>query len=64
MWFRSHSIDTYGHSLIIDPWGTILAEGSENKPEVITADIRLDKLTKIRDQFPSHAHHHPFFKNF
>ena len=43
---------TYGHSLIIDPWGNILAE-SKNKPGVITAEIKLSKVATARRKIPS-----------
>ena len=48
---------TYGHSLIVDPWGTIIAEQQENQPGVITADIDLDFLRKIRASIPIEKHH-------
>lgn len=31
--------ETYGHSLIVDPWGRIMAEADHNDPAVIVADI-------------------------
>lgn len=39
---------SYGHSLIVDPWGTILAEASDigTKPKIISADIDLSVLEK------------------
>ena len=43
---------TYGHSLIIDPWGTVLADGGEREG-VVLADIDLDYVTRIRQQLPS-----------
>ena len=43
---------TYGHSLIIDPFGKILAEASADKPEVISATLSLTKLNHIRKLFP------------
>ena len=52
----SGGVKTYGHSLIVDPWGKILAEGSANKEEVIFAEIDLDYLEKIRKNLPSLEH--------
>lgn len=37
----------YGNSLIVDPWGTVIARASD-KPGVITAEIDLDYETKVR----------------
>lgn len=47
---------TYGHSVIIDPWGSVLAEAGE-APEVITATIDLKKVDEVRAQLPVLQHH-------
>ncbi|MBU2583512.1 MAG: carbon-nitrogen hydrolase family protein [Alphaproteobacteria bacterium] len=49
---HEHGRKTYGHSLIISPWGEVLAEGGE-APGVITADIDMAKLEEVRDRVPS-----------
>lgn len=46
---------TYGHSLIIGPWGEILAQGGDT-PGVIMADINLDDVAKARTSIPSLQH--------
>jgi predicted amidohydrolase len=43
-------IATFGHSLIIDPWGEILAESTSGGPDVITAVLDLHEVTKRRQQ--------------
>lgn len=50
---------TYGHSLVIDPWGDILAEGGES-PEIIYADIDPARVAKVRGMIPSLEHDRPF----
>lgn len=40
-----------GHSMIIDPWGSILAEGGEGE-EILRADLDLSQVAKIRRQIP------------
>ena len=45
-------VETYGHSLIVDPWGRVLIEASENKEEIIYADMNLDYLYKLRQEIP------------
>ncbi|PGV48848.1 carbon-nitrogen family hydrolase [Bacillus sp. AFS037270] len=40
-----------GHSLIIDPWGEVLAEAGEQQ-EILTAEINLDLVKEIRKQIP------------
>jgi predicted amidohydrolase len=49
---------TYGHSLIISPWGEILAEAGED-PTVITAEIDLAKVGDARGKIANlkHARH-------
>jgi predicted amidohydrolase len=43
---------SYGHSLIVDPWGEILADGGA-EPGVIYADIDLAEVAKVRNRIPS-----------
>ncbi|MGB2564425.1 MAG: nitrilase-related carbon-nitrogen hydrolase, partial [Parvibaculales bacterium] len=47
--------ETYGHSLIIDPWGEILAEASDDD-EVIIAAMDVALVDKARRQIPA-LHH-------
>lgn len=42
---------SYGRSMIIDPWGTVIAQASDGVG-VITADLDLDHLKKLRTGFP------------
>jgi predicted amidohydrolase len=51
--------ETYGHSLIIDPWGEILAEG-DTEPGVIAATLDLAKVDEVRGKIPSLMHVRPF----
>ncbi len=51
--------ETFGHSLIIDPWGKILAEGGVD-PGVITATLDLSLVDEVRGKIPSLAHVRPF----
>lgn len=46
---------TYGHSLIIDPWGNIEAEASTKKG-IVMAEISPDRLQEVRQQIPSLEH--------
>jgi deaminated glutathione amidase len=49
------SFETHGHSMIIDPWGQVIAELPDG-PGVITADIDLDYLAKVRAELPALNH--------
>lgn len=43
---------TYGHTLIVDPWGCILSEKLDTNQGVIYAEIDLENLYKIRNSMP------------
>ncbi|HAE94330.1 MAG TPA: amidohydrolase [Hyphomonas atlantica] len=45
--------ETFGHSLIVSPWGDVLAEKADDEPGVIVADIDLDAVAKARARIPS-----------
>jgi predicted amidohydrolase len=47
--------DTYGHSLVVDPWGRIIAEGG-TEPGIIMAEIDLAEVAKARARIPSLQH--------
>ena len=50
---------TYGHGLIVSPWGEILAEGGED-PGVITAYIDVELIKLTRSRIPSLNHDRTF----
>jgi deaminated glutathione amidase len=45
---HNDKIETYGHSLIIDPWGTVLADAGEGE-KLIVADLDLSMIAVVRD---------------
>jgi deaminated glutathione amidase len=49
----------YGHSMIVDPWGTVIAERAEPDPGVVIADLDWDLLQKIRSDLPVLANRRP-----
>ena len=51
--------ETFGHSLVISPWGDILAEGPV-EPAVVFADIDMQVLEDARQRVPSLRHDRPF----
>lgn len=46
---------THGHAMIIDPWGTVLADAGD-KPGVAIAEIEPSRLEQVRRQMPSLQH--------
>jgi deaminated glutathione amidase len=51
--------ETFGHSLVISPWGEVLAE-ADVQPAVTFADVELQRLDDVRRQVPSLRHDRPF----
>ena len=51
--------ETYGHSLIVAPWGEILADGEE-EPCVVMADLDFTKIDKARGMVPALSHDRDF----
>ncbi|OGE48215.1 hypothetical protein PENARI_c031G12165 [Penicillium arizonense] len=45
---------SYGHSIIVNPWGEVVAKlGDEHQePQIATADVDLDLVAKIRREMP------------
>jgi predicted amidohydrolase len=50
---------SYGHSLIVNPWGEVLADAGA-EPGVIYADIDLAEVAKVRSRIPSLQNERPF----
>jgi len=51
--------ETYGHSLIISPWGDILAEADED-PGIIMAKIDPNLITQARSRIAALKHDRPY----
>ena len=50
---------SYGHSLIVNPWGEVLADAGA-EPGIIYADIDLAEVAKVRSRIPSLKNERPF----
>jgi predicted amidohydrolase len=48
----------FGHSMVIDPWGEVLAE-AEEKETILTADIDLSLVDEVRGRIPVFADRRP-----
>ena len=46
---------SFGHSLIIDPWGEVLADAG-TEPGIIYADIDLARVDQVRNRIPALRH--------
>ncbi len=56
---HEHGRETYGHSLVITPWGEVIAEGGIH-PSVIFADVQSSLVDDARGRVPSLTHDRPF----
>lgn len=48
--------NTWGHSMIVDPWGKIVAELDHDEPGVLNAELDLDAVTDARTRIPALQH--------
>jgi predicted amidohydrolase len=46
---------TYGHSLVIDPWGEVLLDMGGDAPWLSFCDVDLERVAEVRAQVPSLA---------
>lgn len=56
---HSGNRQSYGHTLVVDPWGEIIGEGGES-PEIVYAEIEPRRVAKVRGMIPSLEHDRPF----
>ena len=52
---HEHGRETFGHSIVVDPWGRVIAEGG-SEPGVIMADIDPSLVATVRARIPSLQH--------
>lgn len=51
--------ESYGHSLVVSPWGEVIADGGA-LPGVVHARLDLDRVAEARAKVPSLTHDRPF----
>jgi predicted amidohydrolase len=49
----------FGNSMLIDPWGEVLAHGSSDQEEVVIADVDFSSVADIRKRIPVFADRRP-----
>jgi deaminated glutathione amidase len=47
---------TYGHSLVVEPWGQILRESKKAGPDAFVVELDPTALTRVREQIPMADH--------
>lgn len=53
---------TYGHSLVVNPWGAIIAEGPEDDEAIVIAEIDVSEVAQARSRIPALKHDRPYVK--
>jgi deaminated glutathione amidase len=51
-----HGFRDYGNSMIVDPWGRVLARGTGEGEELVMAPLDFDELERVRRELPSLQH--------
>ncbi|HID80949.1 MAG TPA: carbon-nitrogen hydrolase family protein [Chromatiales bacterium] len=54
--FHINGRATYGHSMIVDPWGSVIKTCDNSSPGVVVAPLNLDQLRAVRKNFPVLMH--------
>jgi predicted amidohydrolase len=49
-------IACHGHSMVVDPWGEVVAELGGEHPGVLVADLPLDRIAEVRARLPTLTH--------
>jgi nitrilase len=60
--FHLNGRKTYGHSMIIDPWGVVL-DCYKTGSGFVISDIDLERLQKVRASFPALQHRQIFYED-
>jgi deaminated glutathione amidase len=50
-----HGFADYGHSMIVDPWGTVVAQAGD-EPGVVLAELDPERTARVRRELPSLQH--------
>jgi predicted amidohydrolase len=55
--------ETFGHSLVVDPWGhVVLDAGSQSGPVLFNVSLERQLVSKVRKQIPMNSHRKAFFR--
>jgi predicted amidohydrolase len=51
---------TYGHAVVVDPWGEVICDMGGDAPGLAVLDLDLSKIAKARRQIPALTHDRPY----
>jgi len=52
--------ETFGHSIVIDPWGQVIAEKADDEPGLLLADLDMSRVADARGKIPALEHDRAF----
>ena len=55
-WGTINGLETYGNSMIVDPWGKVISRASLACDEIISAELDMEYLQKVRKKLPALEH--------
>ncbi len=50
-----HGFPDYGHSMIVDPWGTIVAHAADGD-QIVVAELDSERVARVRREMPCQLH--------
>jgi deaminated glutathione amidase len=50
----AEGVPCWGHSMIVDPWGRVVAGASQNREQIVFGDIDIATVQRTRQTFPNH----------
>ena len=51
--------ETFGHSIIIDPWGRVVAEKPDSEPGILYGELDFERVAEARRRIPNLKHRKP-----
>uniref|UniRef100_A0A7G3AB05 Nitrilase and fragile histidine triad fusion protein NitFhit n=1 Tax=Lutzomyia longipalpis TaxID=7200 RepID=A0A7G3AB05_LUTLO len=56
MGYHNRKRRSYGHAMIVDPWGVVVADCGEKELDLAVVDVDLDKVASVRRNMPCEEH--------
>ncbi len=57
---HTQHLESYGHSMIVDAWGNVLAEADGEQETMVSAQINSEGIVKVRESLPALSHRKVF----
>ncbi|XP_062556274.1 nitrilase and fragile histidine triad fusion protein NitFhit [Armigeres subalbatus] len=54
--FHNKKRESYGHAMVVNPWGVIVGEASEQDLDVVVVELDFEKLATVRQNMPCFEH--------